>query len=149
MPSFQLVIRLKSQNMNETSSLMNSDTLICIWILVFPIGIIQVSTPRKWIISLYFSSLQNYWPSGTLNSLLHNSLGELERCEKRVLQLLKKIKIKISWNINPSAWQSFYWQLCLRVCRIIFVITWWEHKRQTFTLILIKIMWILKYFVFT
>ena len=45
-PSFQLVIRLNSQKRNETSLLMNSDTLICIWILAFPIGIIQVSTPR-------------------------------------------------------------------------------------------------------
>ena len=44
--SFQLVTRLNSQNRNETSLLMNSDTLICIWILAFPIGIIQVSTLR-------------------------------------------------------------------------------------------------------
>ena len=28
------------------------------------------------------------------------------------------------------------------------VITWWAHKRQTFTLISIKLMWILKFFVF-
>ena len=48
LPSFQLVSRLNSQNRNETSLLMNSDTLIFIWILAFPIGIIQVSTPRKW-----------------------------------------------------------------------------------------------------
>ena len=49
LPSFQLVTRINSQNRNETILLMNSDTLICIWILAFPIGIIQVSTPRKWI----------------------------------------------------------------------------------------------------
>ena len=48
LPSFQLVTPLNSQNRNETSLLMNSDTLICIWILEFPIGIIQVSTTRKW-----------------------------------------------------------------------------------------------------
>ena len=47
LPSFQIVARLNSQNRNETSLLMNSDTLICIWILAFPIGIIQVSTPGK------------------------------------------------------------------------------------------------------
>ena len=46
--SFQIVIRLISQNRNETILLMNSDILICIWILAFPIGIIQVSAPRKW-----------------------------------------------------------------------------------------------------
>ena len=55
LPSFQLVTRLNSQNRNETILLMNSDTLICIWILAFPIGIIQVSTPRKW--SFYFISI--------------------------------------------------------------------------------------------
>ena len=37
LPSFQLVTRLNSQNRNETSLLMNSYTLICIWILAFPI----------------------------------------------------------------------------------------------------------------
>ena len=55
LPSFQLVTWLDSQNRNETSLLMNSDTLIFIWILAFPIGIIQVSTPRKWI--FYFISV--------------------------------------------------------------------------------------------
>ena len=55
LPSFQLVKRLNSQKRNEKSLLMNSDTLICIWVLAFPIGIIQVSTPRKW--SFYFISV--------------------------------------------------------------------------------------------
>ena len=41
LPSFQLVARLNSQNWNETSLLINSATLICIWILAFPIGIIK------------------------------------------------------------------------------------------------------------
>ena len=56
LPSFQLVTRLNSQKRNETSFLMISDTLICIWILAFPIGIIRVSTPRKWgfFTSFYF-----------------------------------------------------------------------------------------------
>jgi len=49
LPSFQLVTRLNSQNRNETILLINPDTLICIWILVFPIAIIQVSTPRKYV----------------------------------------------------------------------------------------------------
>ena len=35
-----------------------------------------------------------------------------------------------------------YWQLGLRVWRIILVITWGAHKRQTFTLISIKLIWI-------
>ena len=55
LPTFQLVTRLNSQNRNETSLLMNSDTLICKWILAFPIGIFQISTPRKW--RFYFISV--------------------------------------------------------------------------------------------
>ena len=54
LPPFQLVTRLNTLNGKETSLLMNSDTWICIWILAIPIGIIQVSTPRKWI--FYFIS---------------------------------------------------------------------------------------------
>ena len=62
LPTFQLVTRLNSQNRNETSLLMNPDILIFIWILAFTIGIIQVSTPRKWSFFLYFSYLHDYWP---------------------------------------------------------------------------------------
>ena len=61
--------------------LMNSDTLNCLWILAFPIGIIQVSTPRKWSFLLYFSSFHDYWPPTTLISLVHNSLSKMESCE--------------------------------------------------------------------
>ena len=53
--SFQLVTLLNSQNRNETSLIMNSDTLNCIWIFVIPICIFQVWTPRKW--SFYFISV--------------------------------------------------------------------------------------------
>ena len=73
LPSFQLVTRLNSQNRNETSLLINSDSLICMWILAFPIGIIQVSTPRKWSFLLYFSSFHDYWHPTTLFSLVHTS----------------------------------------------------------------------------
>ena len=81
LPSFQLVTRLNSQYRNETNLLMNSDTLICIWILAFPIGIIQVSAARKWIFLIYFSSLNDYRPPTTLISLVHNSLRKMEWCE--------------------------------------------------------------------
>ena len=93
LPSFQLVTRLNSKNRKETSLLMNSDTLICIWILAFPIGIIQISTPRKWRFLLYFSSFHDYWPPTTLISLVHNSLGEMEWFENRALELLKMQKM--------------------------------------------------------
>ena len=89
LPSFQLVTRLNSQYRNETILLNYSDTLICIWMLAFQIGIIQVSTPRKWSFLLYFSSLHDYWPPTRLISWVHNSLGEMEWCEKRAFQLLK------------------------------------------------------------
>ena len=103
LPSFQLVTRLNSQNRNETSLLMNTGTLICIWILAFPIGIIQVSSPRKWSILIYFSSLHDYWPPTTLISLVHNSFGEMEWCEKCAFQLLKMRIMKVSWNKKSSA----------------------------------------------
>ena len=146
--SFQFVTRLKSQNRNETSLLMKSGTLTCKWILAFPIGIIQVSTPRKWIFLLYFSSLHDYWPPTTLILLVHNSLGEMEWCEKRAFQLHKMRKIKESWNIKTKCVTHFL-LIGLRVWRIILVITRWAHKRQTFTLISLKLIWILKFFVYT
>ena len=62
LPSFQLVTLLNSRNRNETSLLMNSDSLICIW----KISISNwhnssfVYTKMKFLI--YFSSLHDYWP---------------------------------------------------------------------------------------
>ena len=106
LPSFQLVARLNSQNRNETILLINSETLICIRILAFPIGIIQVSTPRKWSFLLYFSSFHDYWPPTTLISLVHNSLAEMEWCEKCV-QLLKMRKMKVSRNIKTKCVTDF------------------------------------------
>ena len=134
-------ISLFYKNSNETILLMNSDTIF-IWIFLFPIGKIQVSTARKWSFLLYFSSLHVYWPPNTLISLLHNSLGEMERCEKRAFHLLKMRKNKIIWNIKTMCVTEFL-LTGLRVWRIILVITWRAHKRQTFTLISIKLMLIL------
>ena len=54
LPSIQLVTRLNSQNRNETSLLKNSDKLICIWILVFPIGISFDSTKMKFFTLFQF-----------------------------------------------------------------------------------------------
>ena len=105
--SFQLVTRLNSQNRNETSLLMNSDTLICIWILAFPIGIIQVSTPRKRSFLLHISSLHDYWTPNTLISLVHNSLGEMEWFVTRAFQLLKMRKMKVIWNIKTKCVTDF------------------------------------------
>ena len=104
---FELVTRLNSQKRKQTISLMNSDTLIWIWMLPFPIGISQVSTPRKWIFLLYFSSLHDYWPPTTLISWVHNSLAEMEWCEKRAFQLLKLRKMKVIWNIKTKCVTNF------------------------------------------
>jgi len=76
-------------------------------ILAFPIGIIKVSTPRNWSFLLYFSSFHDYWPPTTLISLVYNSLGEMEWCEKRAFQLHKMRKLKISWNIKTKCVTDF------------------------------------------
>ena len=63
-----------------TDLLIISDTLICLWILVFKIGIIECSNSRSWCFWLYFSSLHNYWPSSSWNALVHTSWCGMERC---------------------------------------------------------------------
>ena len=136
--SFQLATRLNSQNTNETEFINEIWHINFLWILVFPIGIVEVSTSRKCCFWIYFSSLHDYWPPSTWNSLVRTPWGEMERCEKRALQLLKMRKKKISLNIKTNWKTDFVWQLGLLVWSIILVITWWAHKRQTFTLITIK-----------
>jgi hypothetical protein len=101
--SFQLDTRLNSQNTNETAFINIFLHINCIWLLVIPISLIEVSNQRKWNFLLYFIFLKNYWPLSTWNSLVHSSWGEMERCEKRAFQVLKMRKEKISWNLKPSA----------------------------------------------
>ena len=64
---FLFVTRLNSQKINETILLMNSDILICIWILAIPIGIIEVSTPRKLIFCTLFQCLTRLLTSKHFN----------------------------------------------------------------------------------
>jgi len=85
---------------------MNSGTLISIWILVFPIGIIEVSTTCKWFFLCYFIYLHDYWIPTTWNSLVHTSWGECERCEN-VLFSSSKSKKQISWNIISKCVTEF------------------------------------------
>ena len=80
--------------------LMNSNTLICIWILVFPIGIIEFSTWRKCCFWLFFISLHDYGPRSSWNALVQTSCGEMERCESCAFQLLEMRKKKISSNLK-------------------------------------------------
>jgi len=77
---------------------MNSDTLIYILILVFPIGIIENSTSRKCCFWLYFSSLHDYWSPSTWTSLVHIH-GSKWNDVKNVLFRSSKCEKKISWNI--------------------------------------------------
>jgi hypothetical protein len=124
----------------KISLLMNTDTWNCLWILVFPNGIIEVSNSRKCCFWLYFSSLQDYWPPSTWNLLVHTSWGETERREKRAFQLLKLRKKKISWNLKTKCVTDFLLTFRSSSMKDYIVITWWAHKGQTFTLISIKIM---------
>jgi len=82
--------------------IMKSETLICIWILVFWNGIFEVSTPKKWSFCLYFCSIQDCWLPSTWNSLVDISWSKMERCEKRAFQLLKMRKKNISWKIKTK-----------------------------------------------
>ena len=132
LPSFQLVTGLNSQNRNETSSLMNSDTLICIWILAFPSRIIQVSTPRKWMLLIYFSSFNDYWHPTTLISLVHNSLGEMEWCEKRAFQLLKMRKMKVILNIKTKCVTNILLTVRSSSMKDYTVITPWAQKTNVY-----------------
>ena len=127
--SFQLVTRLNSQNRNETSLLMNSDTLICIWILAFPICIIRFESTKMNFFSL-FQFLTRLLTSNHFNIIITNLVGWNGVMWKRFFQLLKMRKMKVSWNIKTKCLSDFYWQLGLRVWRIILVIRRWAHKRQ-------------------
>ena len=91
-----------------------------------------------------FQFLARLLISTTLISLVDSSFVEMERCAKRAFQLLKMRKLKVSWNKRKCVTDFLF--TGLRERRIILVITWWAHKRQTFTLISIKFMWILKFF---
>jgi len=94
LPSFQFATRLNTQNTNETVLLMNSDTLICLWILVIPICIIEVSTLRKCCFWIHFFSLHDYWPPSTRNPLVHTSWGEMIRFENMLFTSSKCEKRK-------------------------------------------------------
>ena len=123
LPSFQLFTRLNSHNRNETSLLMNSDILLYMNISISNWHNSSFDSTKMKFFTL-FQFLTRLLTSTTLISLIHNSLGKTEWCEKRAFQLLKMRKMKVSWNKKPSAKQTFYWQLGLRVWRILLVITW-------------------------
>jgi hypothetical protein len=113
LPSFPLATRWNSQNTNEINFINEIWHINCLLILIFPIGIIEVSTSRKCCFWFYFSSLHDYWHPSTWNSLVHTSWGEKKRCEKRAFHHFKMRKKKISWNIKTKCVTDFFWQLGL------------------------------------
>jgi len=100
--------------------IMKSDTLIGIWILVYPIGIIEVTIPRKWSFWHYCSSLHDYCPPSTWNSLVRKAWGEIVKCEKPAFQLLKMRKKEICWNIKTK-------------CVTDFLFTVWSSSMKDYT----------------
>jgi hypothetical protein len=76
LPSFHLATRLNSQNTNVIEFINELCHINFLWILVFLIGIIEFSISRKFCFWLYFSSLHDYWPTSTWNSLVHISWGK-------------------------------------------------------------------------
>jgi len=97
---FELASRLNSQNTYETEIHNEMWHINLYFQFVFPIAIIEGTTPRKWSFWHYIISLHDYWLQSTWNSLVYNSWGEMERCEKRAFQFLKMQKKKISWKIK-------------------------------------------------
>ena len=124
--------------------LKNSDTLICIWILVFPISIIEISTKRKW--SFYFISvLRRLRTPKHLNPFSTFLMGRNGTIWKTCSSAIQNAKKQNQLKQKNQVRNRLLIELCLRVWRIILVITWWTHKRQTFTLIWKKIMRVRKF----
>jgi hypothetical protein len=84
---------------------MNSGTLNCLWMLVFPIGTIEISTSRKCWFWLYFSYLHDCWPPSTWNSLVHTSWSKWNDV-KNVFFRSSKCE-KNSWNKKPKCVKDF------------------------------------------
>jgi len=89
---------------------MSSDTLIRIWILVFPVGIFEVSTWRKWrfdFIPVRYT-ITDFQVPQTL--LVHSSCGEMERCEKRAFQVVstQQSNVYINFNKNNENLEIFF-----------------------------------------
>jgi len=107
LPSFQLATRLNSKNANKTEFInelwhINLYMNICIsnwhnWSF----------DPTKMKFFILFQVLTRLLTTKDLKPLVHTSLGEMDRCEKRAFQLLKMRKRKISWNIKTKCVTDF------------------------------------------
>ena len=100
------------------------------------------SDPKEMNNFTSFHSLHDYWFPKISKPLEHTSWGNCSDVKNVLFSSPKCEKMKIKWNIKTRCVTEFNWQLGLRVWSIIHVITRWAHKRQTFTLISIKLLWI-------
>ena len=133
LPLFQLATRWNTQKPYETD-IHNEFREINLYMNIgISNWIFWSIDPRKWRFCLYFSSIHDYWPPNTLNSLVHNSKCEMERSEKVAFQLIKIRKTNISRNINIKYETDFFLSVWCSRMKFILVIREWEHKSQTVT----------------
>jgi len=144
--SFHLATRINSQNTNDTV-LINEPCHINLYMNIGnPKSHNCNFDPTYTIFLNFFLSFHDYWPPTPWISSVHNAWGEMHWCDNVIFRSSKK-KI-ISCDITSKCVTEFYWQLVLRVLRIIRVIQGWAHKKQRFTLISIKIIGKCKFFVY-
>ena len=131
LPSFHFATRFNSHNANETEILMNSNTLIFLWMLVIRIGILEFSTSCKYFFWLHFSSLLYYWSLSTWNPLIHTSCCEMERCEELAFQLLKMRNKKICCKIKSKCVTDFLLTVsssCMKDYTCHYVVSRWKRN---------------------
>ena len=122
------------------------DTLFCVWILVFPIDIIEVSTKWIWCFLLYFSSLRFLTTKylKLFSTFLVGRNGVMWKTCFSAPQNAKKNQLKHKNQVHNRHFID-----SLREWMIILGITSWGHNSQTFILISKKILSIWKLFVYT
>ena len=98
----------------KLSLLIHSDNLICLWLLVFPIGIIQFRRQKN-VVFDYISVPYTITDPKQLKLFSTYLVGRNGTMWETWFQLLKLRKKKISWNIKTKGVTDVHWQLDLRV----------------------------------
>ena len=125
--------------------LINSYTLICLWILVFPIGIIEISTSRK----SFFDFLYVPYMITDLQApetLLHIPRGETGTMWKTCFSAPQNAKKEISWNLITMSVTDFLLRVRSSCIKDYTFHDLSKIKRKSFILISIKKMKIWKFF---
>ena len=139
LPSFYLATRLNSQNTNETEFINDHCHINLFMNIGVTIGIIEVSTSRNFFFTL-FHFLTRLFTSKHLKRFSTYLVGRMERCDKNVLFSSSKFEKKNQLEHKIQVRNRLFFTVRSSSMKIIPFITWWAHKRQTFTLISIKIM---------